>query len=66
MVFSGESGRWGSASKVMSLRDGMNKFLREMDITFRRDPDSWRPRANKAGSVKDREQRKKDQYYYIG
>ncbi len=65
MVFSGESGRCGCASKVMSLRDGMNKFLGEMDITFRRDPDSGRPRANKAGSVKDRGQRKKGQYYYI-
>ena len=66
MVFSGESGRKGTASEPMNLRDGMNRFLREMDITFRRDPETGRPRANKADSVKDREQRDAGEYYYSG
>ncbi len=66
MVFSGESGKRGIASEPMNLRDGMNKFLREMDITFRRDPETGRPRANKPDSVKDRGQRGRGEYYYSG
>ncbi|OYT53661.1 MAG: ribosome biogenesis/translation initiation ATPase RLI, partial [Candidatus Altiarchaeales archaeon ex4484_2] len=64
MVFSGKSGRHGGASESLSLRDGMNLFLKEMDVSFRRDLDSGRPRANKPDSVKDREQKKKGEYYY--
>jgi len=64
MVFSGESGRHGGASESLSLREGMNLFLTEMDISFRRDLDSGRPRANKPDSVKDRDQKKKGEYYY--
>ncbi len=35
-------------------------------ITFRRDPETGRPRANKLDSVKDREQRGRGEYYYAG
>jgi ATP-binding cassette subfamily E protein 1 len=42
----------------------MNRFLRDVDVTFRRDQDSSRPRINKRGSGKDREQRGKGEYYY--
>ncbi len=66
MVFSGEPGRTGNASEPMNLRDGMNKFLREMDVTFRRDPETGRPRSNKPESVKDREQKSGGEYYYSG
>jgi len=66
MVFDGISGVNGHASRPLDLRSGMNEFLKKMDITFRRDPETGRPRANKAGSVKDREQRKKGEYYYVG
>ncbi len=66
MVFSGESGKNGIASDPMGLRDGMNKFLEEIGITFRRDPETGRPRANKQDSVKDREQRGRGEYYYTG
>ncbi|OYT27761.1 MAG: ribosome biogenesis/translation initiation ATPase RLI [Candidatus Altiarchaeales archaeon ex4484_96] len=65
MVFSGKSGVEGSASGSLSLRDGMNLFLKQMDVSFRRDIDSGRPRANKPGSVKDREQKSTGEYYYI-
>jgi hypothetical protein len=27
----------------------MNQFLRQLDITFRRDPTNYRPRINKVG-----------------
>jgi ATP-binding cassette subfamily E protein 1 len=35
-----------------------------MDITFRRDPTSGRPRVNKLGSKLDREQKGIGEYYY--
>jgi len=42
----------------------MNRFLSDVDITFRRDHDSHRPRINKPESVKDREQKAKGEYFY--
>ncbi|MFH0862795.1 MAG: ribosome biogenesis/translation initiation ATPase RLI [Candidatus Altiarchaeota archaeon] len=64
LVFEGESGISGKANRPLSMRDGMNRFLKQMDTTFRRDPDTGRPRANKPGSVKDREQKGSGEYYY--
>jgi len=66
LVFSGVGGRQGHASSPTDLRSGMNDFLGSMETTFRRDPDSGRPRANKPDSVKDREQKKSGEYYYVG
>jgi len=54
----------GHASSVLSVRDGMNKFLKSVGITFRREPETGRPRANKSGSVIDRGQKEKGEYYY--
>lgn len=65
MVFDGEPGKHGKALPPMGMREGMNKFLANVGITFRRDPDTGRPRANKEGSVKDREQKEIGEYYYI-
>ncbi|MCK4613961.1 MAG: hypothetical protein KAU14_04085 [Thermoplasmata archaeon] len=42
----------------------MNRIPRDVDVTFRRDPDTKRPRINKRGSTLDREQRSKGEYYY--
>ncbi len=64
MVFEGTPGKEGHASSPLSKREGMNKFLREMDITFRRDPRTGRPRINKPGSQKDVEQKRKGEYFY--
>jgi ATP-binding cassette subfamily E protein 1 len=47
----------------MKIGEAMNEFLKEVDITFRRDPETGRPRANKPGSQKDKEQRKSDEFY---
>ena len=44
---------------------GMNLFLKNLDITFRRDPTNYRPRINKGGSVKDQEQKAAGSYYYL-
>jgi len=42
----------------------MNQFLHNLDITFRRDPTNYRPRINKMGSTKDREQKEAGTHYY--
>jgi ATP-binding cassette subfamily E protein 1 len=66
MIFSGEPGVQGFANPPTGLRKGMNSFLRDMSITFRRDPQTKRPRVNKEGSRLDREQKDLGEYYYMG
>ncbi len=66
MVFLGEAGRRGEASKPMEMRDGMNMFLKDVGVTFRRDPETRRPRVNKEGSRLDRLQKERGEYYYVG
>lgn len=63
LVFEGEPGVWGRAKGPFSMRDGMNRFLRMIDTTFRRD-ESGRPRINKPDSKLDREQKARGEYYY--
>ncbi len=65
MVFLGEPGVDGKALKPGGLESSFNKFLEDLGVTFRRDPHTGRPRANKPDSVKDREQKKNGNYYYI-
>jgi len=64
IVILGEPGRHGKASKPLNLKEGMNKFLEYLGITFRRDPQTYRPRVNKEGSYLDRMQKTSHQYYY--
>jgi ATP-binding cassette subfamily E protein 1 len=65
MVFTGEPGIRGIANPPTSLRDGMNAFLKEMNVTFRRDPVTKRPRVNKEGSKLDKYQKEIGEYYYV-
>lgn len=60
----GTPGYNGLVHKPMSLYNGMNIFLKDLGITFRRDPATGRPRANKPGSFLDRMQKSKGEYYY--
>lgn len=64
LVFDGEPSVKGIALSPFSMREGMNTFLKNLNITFRRDEHSKRPRVNKEGSVKDQEQKKSGEYYY--
>jgi len=64
MVFEGERGVSGEGRSPSSLDEGMNRFLKTLDITFRRDPQTGRARANKPDSQKDREQKESGKYYY--
>ena len=64
MVFEGEPGRKGLGKAPVAMHEGMNSFLKSMGTSFRRDTATGRPRANKENSVKDKEQKKKGEYYY--
>ncbi|KUO88065.1 MAG: ATPase [Vulcanisaeta sp. MG_3] len=64
MVFQGEPGKHGIAESPTDLRTGMNEFLKNQDITFRREPQVGRPRINKRNSYLDRLQREIGEYYY--
>jgi ATP-binding cassette, sub-family E, member 1 len=64
MVFSGEPGVSGTANPPTTLRRGMNLFLKNMDVTFRRDSVTRRPRVNKEGSRLDNMQKQIGEYYY--
>jgi len=63
LFFDGEPGVSGVATGPFPMREGMNRFLRELDITFRRDQ-SGRPRINKPDSFLDREQKSLGEFYY--
>ena len=64
LLFEGEEGVFGKASKITNVEECFNKFLKTQDITFRQDPQTKRPRANKENSQKDQEQKKNNKYYY--
>lgn len=65
VIFEGNPGIDGSASQPMPKEDGMNKFLKALSITYRRDETSGRPRVNKESSRLDRMQKDLGDYYYI-
>jgi ATP-binding cassette subfamily E protein 1 len=64
LVFEGEPAERGRAAGPQGMREGMNDFLSNLDITFRRDERTSRPRINKPGSQLDREQKNAGEYYY--
>ena len=64
MVFHQDGKAAGRGEGPYSMREGMNRLLASVGVTFRRDEETLRPRVNKAGSVLDREQRAKGEYYY--
>ena len=64
LVFEGEPAVKGSVHKPLTMEEGMNKLLKKLEISVRRDFESHRPRINKSGSVKDREQKAVGNYYY--
>ena len=64
MIFSGNPGIDGHARGPMTMRTGMNAFLREVGVTFRRDALTKRPRINKTDSRLDKSQKESGNYYY--
>ena len=64
VIFEGTSSVEGHATSPLPKIDAMNRFLRSLDITFRRDEKSRRPRVNKDGSRLDKDQKGNQNYYY--
>jgi len=64
IIFEGESGISGQATSPMPKADAMNRFLKSLDMTFRRDEKSFRPRVNKLESRLDKNQKASGNYYY--
>ncbi|XP_038207107.1 ATP-binding cassette sub-family E member 1 [Zerene cesonia] len=65
IVFEGTPSAHATANAPQSLLNGMNRFLELLGITFRRDPNNFRPRINKHSSVKDIEQKRAGQYFFL-
>eukprot|EP00343_Euplotes_focardii_P008673 CAMPEP_0205825746 /NCGR_PEP_ID=MMETSP0206-20130828/26398_1 /ASSEMBLY_ACC=CAM_ASM_000279 /TAXON_ID=36767 /ORGANISM="Euplotes focardii, Strain TN1" /LENGTH=634 /DNA_ID=CAMNT_0053125057 /DNA_START=24 /DNA_END=1928 /DNA_ORIENTATION=+ len=65
IVYTGTPAIAATAQAPQSLLSGMNAFLKDLDITFRRDPTNHRPRINKGQSVKDKEQKAAGTYFYL-
>lgn len=65
LVFEGEPAIKGNVTGPFKMQEGMNNFLKSLNITFRRDPESNRPRTNKENSQKDREQKSENKLYYV-
>jgi ATP-binding cassette subfamily E protein 1 len=63
IVYEGTPGVDATANSPQSLLSGMNQFLKQLEITFRRDPTNYRPRINKKFSLKDMEQKKAGTYF---
>lgn len=65
VVFEGKPGIEMTAHTPRDLLGGMNSFLQNLGVTFRRDPTNNRPRINKRESVKDQEQKKSGNYFFM-
>lgn len=65
MVFDGVPAKEGIVKGPFSMEDGMNMFLKKLNITLRRDKESLMPRINKLDSRLDREQKEKGKFYYV-
>jgi len=64
IMFEGVSGLEGHATSPLSKSEAMNRFLRSLDISFRRDEKSLRPRINKLDSRLDKQQKEAGNFYY--
>ena len=64
VIFEGEPGLKGHATVPLPKIEAMNRFLKSLDMTFRRDERSLRPRVNKLESRLDKEQKVSGNFYY--
>ena len=64
IIFEGESGKAGTATAPMPKAEAMNRFLKSLDMSFRRDEKSLRPRVNKIESRLDKDQKSSGNFYY--
>ncbi len=64
VIFEGTSGLEGHATEPLPKADAMNQFLKTLDMSFRRDEKSMRPRVNKIDSRLDKQQKASGNFYY--
>ena len=64
IIFEGKSGSAGIGTSPMPKPDAMNRFLKSLDMSFRRDEKSLRPRVNKLESRLDKDQKTSGNFYY--
>jgi len=65
IVFDGEPSVKTMAHSPQSMLAGMNKFLEQLSVTFRRDPNNYRPRINKLNSQNDTEQKASGNFFFM-
>ena len=65
VVYEGKPGIECTAKAPEVLVSGMNRFLKHLSITFRRDPNNFRPRINKQDSQKDKEQKSSGNFFFM-
>ncbi|CAK7564434.1 MAG: Fe-S cluster-binding ribosome biosynthesis protein [Sporothrix epigloea] len=65
IVFDGQPGIKAHANVPESLLTGCNTFLKNLDVTFRRDPVNYRPRINKSNSQLDQEQKASGNFFFL-
>lgn len=65
IVFEGTPSKNAVAKAPESLLTGCNRFLKNLNVTFRRDPNSFRPRINKRDSQMDKEQKSAGNYFFL-
>ena len=63
IVYEGQPGVEATACAPTSLAEGFNRFLKNLDVTFRKDPINFRPRINKKNSRIDKIQKQNGEYY---
>jgi len=64
VIFEGTSSIAGTATSPMPKKDAMNRFLKTLDISFRKDEKTSRHRVNKEASRLDKEQKSTGNYYF--
>ncbi len=65
VVYEGVPGVECTALGAEPLLSGFNRFLKQLEVTFRRDDESHRPRINKRGSQLDQSQKKSGNYFHL-
>ncbi|RZC86073.1 hypothetical protein C5167_026745 [Papaver somniferum] len=65
ILFEGTPSIESTANAPQSLLTGMNLFLSQLDITFRRDPTNFSSQIDKLESMKDKEQKAGGTFYYL-
>jgi len=64
IIFEGVPAEHGVANTPQTLVSGMTNFLKDLQISFRRDEENNRPRANKIDSQLDKQQKADGKLYY--